>query len=197
MGRTSFPYVEAALKEALRVFPTAPTLVRETSRGVSLGGYSLAKGQIVAVSVYSMHHNSAYWVARPTTLVKACQTRGYCMALSLRMYLLARSNSPNAVNIEEREHLQHTCCFFQHVCLCHQPGVHSRIRRPTCQSAFCAGRPRQQRGPRTLDTLWRRGEGLPRRQVLVGGGHDCHHPHVPAVPLCAGARPGPDAPRHG
>ena len=84
MGRTSFPYVEAALKEALRVFPTAPTLVRETSRGVSLGGYSLAKGQIVAVSVYSMHHNSAYWVARPTTLVKACQTRGYCLRRSLR-----------------------------------------------------------------------------------------------------------------
>lgn len=149
-GRTSFPYVEAALKEALRVFPTAPTLVRETSRGVSLGGYSLAKGQIVAVSVYSMHHNSVYWVARPTTLVKACQTRGYCLALSLRMYLLARSNSHNAGNIEEREDLQHKCCFFPHVyCLCHQPGVHSRIRRPTCQSGFCAGRPRQQRGPKT------------------------------------------------
>ena len=61
----SFPYVEAALKEALRVFPTAPTLVRETSRAVSLGGYSLAKGQVVAVSVYSMHHNQAYWDVRP------------------------------------------------------------------------------------------------------------------------------------
>ena len=63
-----FPYVEAALKEALRVFPTAPTLVRETSRAVSLGGYSLAKGQVVAVSVYSMHHNQAYWNVRPSLL---------------------------------------------------------------------------------------------------------------------------------
>ena len=61
----SFPYIEAALKEALRVFPTAPTLVRETSRAVSLGGYGLAKGQVVAVSVYSMHHNQAYWDVRP------------------------------------------------------------------------------------------------------------------------------------
>ena len=65
------------------------------------------------------------------------------------MYLLVRSNSPHSVCIEEREHLQHNCCFFQHVCLCHQPGVHSRIRRPTCQSGFYAERPRQQRGPKT------------------------------------------------
>ncbi|KAK9827287.1 hypothetical protein WJX81_000437 [Elliptochloris bilobata] len=57
----SFPYVEATLKEALRVFPTAPTLVRETSRAVLLGRHNLAKGQVVAVSVYSMHHNPAYW----------------------------------------------------------------------------------------------------------------------------------------
>lgn len=62
----SFPYIKAALKEALRVFPTAPTLVRETTRAVSLGGYSLAKGQVVAVSVYSMHHNQAYWDVRPS-----------------------------------------------------------------------------------------------------------------------------------
>ena len=57
-----FPYVEAALKEALRVFPTAPTLVREASQALNLGGYSLAKGQVLAVSAYSMHHNPAYWV---------------------------------------------------------------------------------------------------------------------------------------
>ena len=31
---------------------------------MTLGGYCLAKGQILAVSAYSMHHNPAYWVVR-------------------------------------------------------------------------------------------------------------------------------------
>lgn len=57
--------MEAALKEGLRFYPTAPTLVREASRAISLGGYRLAKGQILAVAVYSMHHNTAYWVVCP------------------------------------------------------------------------------------------------------------------------------------
>ena len=55
------------------MFPTAPTLVRETSRSVSLGSYSLAKGQVVAVSVYSMHHNQAYWEVRPSLILSTDQ----------------------------------------------------------------------------------------------------------------------------
>ena len=67
--------MEAALKEALRVFPTAPTLVREAAQALNLGGYALEKGQILAVSAYSMHHNPAYWAvrARPTADMEHAQ----------------------------------------------------------------------------------------------------------------------------
>ena len=93
----SFPYIEAALKEALRVFPTAPTLVRETSRAVSLGGYSLAKGQVVAVSVYSMHHNQAYWDVRLPWLCQQTCTNCNGWAAGSKKNMLTPHRTPRDI----------------------------------------------------------------------------------------------------
>lgn len=61
MLRGAFAYLAAAFKEALRLFPTAPTLMRRLDADMRLGPYALHKREVVAVAVYSMHRNPAYW----------------------------------------------------------------------------------------------------------------------------------------
>lgn len=61
MLRGAFAYLVAAFKEALRLFPTAPTLMRRLEADVRLGRTTLRKGEVVAVAVYSMHRDPAYW----------------------------------------------------------------------------------------------------------------------------------------
>jgi cytochrome P450 len=58
------PYVEACLKEALRLYPPAPTHIREAARDMTIGGYHVRKGQWLGVAVYSMHRNPNYWKVR-------------------------------------------------------------------------------------------------------------------------------------
>ena len=53
--------VQACLREGMRIFPPVPTLTREAERDMDLGGYRVAKGQMLGVAVYSMHNNPAYW----------------------------------------------------------------------------------------------------------------------------------------
>ena len=61
MPRGAFPYLAAAFKEALRLYPTAPTLLRRLEADMRLGPHALRKREVVAVAVYSMHRNQAYW----------------------------------------------------------------------------------------------------------------------------------------
>jgi hypothetical protein len=66
VARGAFAYVEAAFKEALRLFPTAPMLLRRLEADTRLGRHALRRGETVAVAVYGMHRNPAYWqVGRP------------------------------------------------------------------------------------------------------------------------------------
>ena len=44
-----------------RLFPPAPTIIREAQRDTSLGGHAIAKGQWLGCAVYSMHRNPKYW----------------------------------------------------------------------------------------------------------------------------------------
>ena len=60
-GRGAFAYLAAAFKEALRLFPTAPTLMRRLEADTRLGPAALCRGEVVAVAVFSMHRNPAYW----------------------------------------------------------------------------------------------------------------------------------------
>ena len=64
--------MEAAFKEALRLYPTAPTLMRRLEADVQLGRFALRRGEVVAVAVYSMHRNPAYWKASCAILVLSC-----------------------------------------------------------------------------------------------------------------------------
>ena len=61
----SLPYLDAVLKEALRLYPPAPTIIRQATRPMDLGGHRVEPGQWLAVAAYSMHRNPAYWQARP------------------------------------------------------------------------------------------------------------------------------------
>lgn len=47
-----------------RLFPPAPTIVREAARDTDIGGYAVRKGQWLGCAVYSMHRNPKYWQAR-------------------------------------------------------------------------------------------------------------------------------------
>lgn len=64
----SLPYLDAVLKEALRLYPPAPTIIRQATRPMDLGGFRVQPGQWLAVAAYSMHRNPAYWPARPRAI---------------------------------------------------------------------------------------------------------------------------------
>ena len=57
----SLPYLDACLKESLRLYPPAPTIIRLATRRLDLGGHRVEPGQWLAVAAYSMHRNPAYW----------------------------------------------------------------------------------------------------------------------------------------
>ena len=67
-----FPYVEAAVKEALRLYPTAPMLLRRLEADTRLGRFALRRGETVAVAVYGMHRNPAYWQVGGTAVMPMC-----------------------------------------------------------------------------------------------------------------------------
>ncbi|KAK9916733.1 hypothetical protein WJX75_006344 [Coccomyxa subellipsoidea] len=56
-----FPWLEACLREGMRIFPPVPTLTREAERDMDLGGHKVPKGTMLGVAVYSMHNSPAYW----------------------------------------------------------------------------------------------------------------------------------------
>ena len=82
----SLPYLEACLKESLRLYPPAPTIIRMASRPMEIGGFPVRLGQWIAVAAYSMHRNPAYWQ------VRAAISKGFISACDT----LKRSNRPSS-----------------------------------------------------------------------------------------------------
>jgi cytochrome P450 len=56
------PYTEMVIKEALRLYPPAWSLMtRQVVKEIQFGEYTLPKGSFAVVSPYTMHHDSRYW----------------------------------------------------------------------------------------------------------------------------------------
>jgi len=55
------PYVEACIKEAMRMTPIAPAVPRMLARPLTLGDYHLPTGTILWPAVYLTHHREDLW----------------------------------------------------------------------------------------------------------------------------------------
>lgn len=57
----AFPFTQAVIQEALRLYPPAGTAVRESKEGMVVGGYAIPPRSALQVSIYSMHRNERFW----------------------------------------------------------------------------------------------------------------------------------------
>ena len=55
------PYLDLFFKELFRMYPTIPSAPRVAMQDTQLGGYDIAKGSRVFVSIYANHMNKDYW----------------------------------------------------------------------------------------------------------------------------------------
>lgn len=53
--------VQQVLNESLRLFPTAPIIVRDFVEDFEFGGVTIPKGTIGIVPIYAIHRHSSYW----------------------------------------------------------------------------------------------------------------------------------------
>ena len=56
-----FTYLEAVIKETMRLFPEGPFIGRETSEEVELNGFLIPKGVTLILSIFGMHRDEKYW----------------------------------------------------------------------------------------------------------------------------------------
>ncbi len=55
------PYLQAVVKETLRLYPTIPFAPRVSLKDTELGGFFVPKGSRLFVSIYSIHRHETYW----------------------------------------------------------------------------------------------------------------------------------------
>jgi cytochrome P450 len=55
------PYTDMIIKEALRMYPPAWIISRESTTDVEIGGRTYPKGIVFGVTIYEMHHNPTYF----------------------------------------------------------------------------------------------------------------------------------------
>lgn len=60
-SRKQLPYLDAVMKEVLRLYPAAWLFDREPIEDVSLGGYSIKKGQTLYISPYVVQRKAEYF----------------------------------------------------------------------------------------------------------------------------------------
>ncbi|XP_055542610.1 cytochrome P450 4c21-like [Wyeomyia smithii] len=57
-------YVEAVLKEAMRLMPVAPIIARENLYDLELDGHKIPKGTLLLINFYSLHRRMDIWGSR-------------------------------------------------------------------------------------------------------------------------------------
>ena len=56
-----FQYLEAVIKETMRLFPEGPFIARESANDVDINGYLIPKGAVILISIFGMHRDQKYW----------------------------------------------------------------------------------------------------------------------------------------
>ncbi len=59
--RDRLPITQRVFKEAMRLYPPAPALVRMATQDETIDGHAIAKGTLVVVSIYVVHRHRALW----------------------------------------------------------------------------------------------------------------------------------------
>ena len=54
-------YTQWCIKEALRLFPPVPNILRQADQDLEVCGYTIPKGADIAISMYSVHHHPDVW----------------------------------------------------------------------------------------------------------------------------------------
>ena len=54
-------YLHNTIKEALRLFPPAPVIVRKAKEDTVIGGYNIPKDSTLALFLYTIHRDPQYW----------------------------------------------------------------------------------------------------------------------------------------
>jgi cytochrome P450 family 110 len=57
----ALPYLDATVKEVLRISPIFSIVIRRLTQPTSLGGYQLPAGALVAPCIYLVHHRADLW----------------------------------------------------------------------------------------------------------------------------------------
>ena len=67
-SRRQLPYLDAVMKETLRLYPAAWLFDREPKEDVEIGGYNIKKGQTIYISPYLVQRKSDYF-EKPTEFI--------------------------------------------------------------------------------------------------------------------------------
>lgn len=59
--KTKLPYTEAVIKEAQRLYPSVPVIMRSLDQDVMIGGYNVPAGVEVAIHVFCVHRDPRHW----------------------------------------------------------------------------------------------------------------------------------------